>query len=205
MQQNFIVISSNTATLPPVGVKLCIKPVIWILRKGRNIMNQEKIGKFIASCRKEQNLTQEQLAEKLGITFKAVSKWECGRSLPDPSIMMELCEILNISVSELFAAEKIKQEDRIKKSEETIIKLSELTRFKSMRYGIIGMAILFILLVLISTFKNQSPSGLVSMLCAYNAITFLLQYKQSKETAELIAGALFLLGTILNTVAFIFS
>ena len=57
-------------------------------------MNQAKIGKFIASCRKEQNLTQEDLAKKLGINSKAVSKWECGKGLPDVSIMLELCKIL---------------------------------------------------------------------------------------------------------------
>ena len=58
-------------------------------------MNQEKIGKFIALCRKEQKLTQEELALKLGITAKAVSKWECGKGLPDASIMVELCQIKN--------------------------------------------------------------------------------------------------------------
>ena len=57
-------------------------------------MNQEKIGKFIAECRKEQNLTQEKLAEKLNITSKAVSKWECGKGLPDVSLYEPLCKIL---------------------------------------------------------------------------------------------------------------
>ena len=63
-------------------------------------MDQERIGKFIASCRKEQNLTQANLAEKLGITDRAVSKWETGRSLPDASIMPELCAILDININE---------------------------------------------------------------------------------------------------------
>lgn len=84
-------------------------------------MDQEKIGKFIASVRKEQNLTQEQLAEKLGITSKAVSKWECGKGLPDASIMMELCEILKITVNDLLSGEKIKQENYQKKLEENIL------------------------------------------------------------------------------------
>ena len=55
-------------------------------------MDQEKIGKFIATCRKENGFTQAALAEKLGITDRAVSKWETGKSLPDASIMLELCE-----------------------------------------------------------------------------------------------------------------
>ncbi len=61
-------------------------------------MNQTEIGKFIAKCRKEKNLTQAQLAEKLNITDRAVSKWETGKSMPDSSIMLELCEILGIMV-----------------------------------------------------------------------------------------------------------
>ena len=64
-------------------------------------MDQEKIGKFIASCRKDMGLTQAVLAEKLGITDRAVSKWENGKSMPDASIMLELCGLLHITVNEL--------------------------------------------------------------------------------------------------------
>lgn len=70
-------------------------------------MNQEKIGKFIAEKRKEEKLTQEQLAEKLNISKNAVSKWERGLNLPDVSIMQELCKILKITLNELFIGEKI--------------------------------------------------------------------------------------------------
>ena len=74
-------------------------------------MNQEKIGKFIAEKRKEQKLTQEQLAEKLNISKNAVSKWERGLNLPDVSIMQELCKILNITLNELFIGEEISNEN----------------------------------------------------------------------------------------------
>ena len=74
-------------------------------------MNQEKIGKFIAKKRKEQKLTQEQLAEKLNISKNAVSKWERGLNLPDVSIMQELCKILNITLNELFIGEEISNEN----------------------------------------------------------------------------------------------
>ncbi len=84
-------------------------------------MNQEKIGKFIASCRKNEKLTQEELAEKLGITYKAVSKWECGKGLPDASIMIDLCKILKISVNDLLSGEKIDKENYQEKLEENII------------------------------------------------------------------------------------
>ncbi len=73
-------------------------------------MDQEKIGKFIAFCRKEKNLTQEELASKLGITAKAVSKWECGKGLPDVSLYKDLCNILGITLNEFFIGEKIKEE-----------------------------------------------------------------------------------------------
>lgn len=70
-------------------------------------MDQIKIGKFIADCRKEQGLTQLDLAEKLHITDRAVSKWETGRSMPDSSIMLELCEILKITVNDLLSGERL--------------------------------------------------------------------------------------------------
>ena len=70
-------------------------------------MNQIKIGKFIAECRKKANLTQMQLAEKLNITDKAVSKWETGKAMPDSSIMLNLCNELKISVTELLCGEMI--------------------------------------------------------------------------------------------------
>ena len=86
-------------------------------------MNQEKIGKFIASCRKKQKLTQEQLAEKLGITYKAVSKWETGKGLPDASIMKNLCNNLKITVNELLSGELINKEDYNKKTEEYMLEI----------------------------------------------------------------------------------
>ena len=86
-------------------------------------MNQEKIGKLIASCRKKQKLTQEQLAEKLGITYKAVSKWETGKGLPDASIMKDLCSILKITVNELLSGELINKEDYNKKIEEYMLEI----------------------------------------------------------------------------------
>lgn len=74
-------------------------------------MNQEKIGKFIAKCRKEKKLTQVQLAEQLGTTDKSVSKWENGVCLPDSSLYEPLCNILGISINELFAGQEIDNKD----------------------------------------------------------------------------------------------
>ena len=86
-------------------------------------MDQIKIGKFIASCRKEQGMTQAALAEKLGISDRAVSKWETGKSLPDSGIMLELCELLKINVNELLSGEHIAMENYNTKSEELILNL----------------------------------------------------------------------------------
>ena len=84
-------------------------------------MDQIKIGKFIASCRKEEGMTQAELAEKLGISDRAVSKWENGKSMPDSGIMLELCGFLKINVNELLSGERIMAELYSKQVEENLL------------------------------------------------------------------------------------
>ena len=86
-------------------------------------MDQVKIGKFIAERRKACALTQVQLAEQLGITDRAVSKWETGRALPDASVMMSLCEILGITVNDLLSGEVVLMENYNKEMEKTLLEL----------------------------------------------------------------------------------
>ncbi len=86
-------------------------------------MDQIKIGKFIAKCRKENSLTQMQLAEKLGITDRAISKWETGKSLPDSSIMLELCEMLGITVNDLLSGEVVTMSNYNEKLEKNLISM----------------------------------------------------------------------------------
>ena len=86
-------------------------------------MDQIKIGRFIAERRKIKNLTQAQLAEKLGITDRAVSKWENGRSLPDSSIMLELCELLEITVNDLLSGEVVLMDEYNKEMEKKMLEL----------------------------------------------------------------------------------
>ena len=88
-------------------------------------MDQIKIGRFIANCRKQKNLTQMQLSEKLGITDKAISKWERGIAMPDSSIMLELCDILGISVNELLRGEKSGMENNDQKSEQLLLDMAK--------------------------------------------------------------------------------
>ena len=88
-------------------------------------MDQIKIGRFIAVRRKRANLTQLQLADRLGITDKAVSKWERGITMPDTSIMLELCDILGISVNELLSGEKINMENDNQKTEQLLLDMAK--------------------------------------------------------------------------------
>ena len=85
------------------------------------IVDLIKIGKYIAGKRKELGLTQRQLADKLGMSDKSISKWERGICLPDVSVFLDLCQILGISINEFLAGEDIVHEDLIQKSEENII------------------------------------------------------------------------------------
>ena len=88
-------------------------------------MNQLKIGKFIAKCRKNANLTQMQLAEKLNITDRAVSKWETGKAMPDSSIMLELCDVLKISVNDLLCGEVVTMDNYNKELENNLLEMIE--------------------------------------------------------------------------------
>ena len=84
-------------------------------------MDQVKIGRFIAERRKSANLTQMQLAEALGITDRAVSKWENGKSLPDSSIMVELCDVLDITVNDLLSGEVVTMDNYNKELEKNLL------------------------------------------------------------------------------------
>lgn len=86
-------------------------------------MDQSKTGKFIAQERRAQNLTQRQLADKLAISDKTVSKWECGKGLPEVSLMLPLCEILQITVNDLLSGEKVAEGDYQKRAEENMMDL----------------------------------------------------------------------------------
>ena len=88
-------------------------------------MDQIKIGRFIAERRKKASLTQMQLAEKIGITDKAISKWERGIAMPDTSIMLKLCDILGISVNELLCGEKIDMENNNQKNEQLFLDMAK--------------------------------------------------------------------------------
>ena len=132
-------------------------------------MNQIKIGKFIAECRKNSNLTQMQLAEKLNITDRAISKWENGKAMPDSSIMLDLCKELKISVNEFLSGEMIDMKNYNKIAEENLFKLNESNEKKKkiiLKSAIVIGLLIFIIIViqLYSYTKQISKSNLNNVL-----------------------------------------
>ena len=134
-------------------------------------MDQLKIGKFIAECRKNANLTQMQLSEKLGITDKAISKWERGISMPDTSIMLELCDILGISVNELLSGEKIQMENNDQKNEQLLLEMAKELEKKNKTiwnamWTIMTVSIIGLIggLALVAYFIPEGPWMLVAIL-----------------------------------------
>ncbi len=126
-------------------------------------MDQIKIGKFIASCRKEQGMTQAALAQELGISDRAVSKWETGKSMPDSGIMLELCELLKINVNELLSGEKIMTEAYNKKVEENLLAMKQEVEEKNRQllrteYLIVLPTVLLGLVLIIAASLAEMPS-----------------------------------------------
>ena len=128
-------------------------------------MDQIKIGKFIAQCRKNASLTQAQLAEQLNITDRAVSKWETGKSLPDASIMLELCQVLGISVNDLLSGEVITMDNYNQEVEKNLLEMVRQKQQADKRLltaevfiGITATVVLFTL-ILLAAFLNM-PTGI---------------------------------------------
>ena len=142
-------------------------------------MNQIRIGRFIAELRKEQNMTQLNLAEKLGVTDRAISKWENGKAMPDSSIMLELCKELKISVNELLSGEMIDMKEYDKKSEELLLELAKQDELKnkklmtSMWTILITSAIFYIGILLLAVNTLEEGILLGTIICV-STIIFLI-------------------------------
>jgi len=152
-------------------------------------MDQIKIGKFIAECRKKNNLTQMQLAEKLNITDRAISKWENGRAMPDSGVMLDLCKELKISVNELLSGEMIDMknyDENVEKNLLEMIKQKEESDKKLLRaeilIGILSLLPFFISLVIIEIVPMEEWLGtvitLTSIIPLLLATPFMLKIEQ---------------------------
>ena len=123
-------------------------------------MDQIKIGKFIASMRKEQSMTQRQLADVLNISDKTVSKWECGNGMPEVALMLPLCEVLRINVNELLSGERLDGADYQRKAEENMM---ELVREREESKKKIILAVVVCVLTILSGVTIILVSGLLEM------------------------------------------
>ena len=142
-------------------------------------MDQIKIGRFIAERRKTVGMTQIQLAEKLNITDRAVSKWENGRSLPDSSIMLALCELLEISINDLLSGEVVTMDNYNKESENNLLEMVEHKEQADKRLlsleiviGLFSCIILFSLIFVAAFF--QMADWLRILLIVLGFITFII-------------------------------
>ena len=142
-------------------------------------MDQIKIGKFIAECRKKKNLTQAQLAEKMNVTDRAISKWETGKAMPDSGIMPKLCNILEINVNELLCGEKIDIEQKEEQLNELIFQMAtnEERYHKRLLYaaGIIVVTSLVALICLITLISLLIPEcGFQDFMIMMSVILFII-------------------------------
>lgn len=114
-------------------------------------MDQERIGKFIQQLRKENELTQKELAEKLGVTDRAVSKWENGRGLPEVSLMKPLCDALGITINELLSGERIGKEEYQEKSEFNFLNTMDFTDRKIKKKNVLLRVVILVAILLALT------------------------------------------------------
>lgn len=127
-------------------------------------MNQEKIGKFIAKCRKDKHMTQQELAEKLGVSDRTVGNWENGRNMPDLSLFKPLCKEFNISLNDLMSGEIVEEKEYQEKLEENIINTIDYTNTKIKNHNnFIGLTLIIfgvlISITAVAIFPSESSWG----------------------------------------------
>ena len=154
-------------------------------------MDQEKIGVFISSLRKEQGMTQQQLADAIGVSNKTISKWECGKGMPELALIVPLCHILQISVNEFLSGEHLMENSYTERAETNMINLLQETenskkKSRSSLSALWVTIIIFFLVVLYVVITNMG----ISMNMLLGDIPTLL--------SMLLATALFLIGTNLG-------
>lgn len=156
-------------------------------------MDQEKIGKFIAEKRKEKNLTQGELAEKLEVSINTVSKWERGICMMDMSLLKPLSKILDVNVIDILSGEIVSLSEKEEKYEESIENIIKLNRIKSKSFGIYGLLLIFVVLIFYKVFNDICFYDIVALLCGFNTFKFAYKYKLSKDKGDLVISIISLL------------
>ena len=166
-------------------------------------MNQERIGKFIAKCRKDKKMTQSELAEKLGVTDKSIGNWENARCMPDLSLFKPLCDELGITINDLLSGEKIDKDKYQEKFEENIVNTIDYSTKKINKYSnIVGLLFiifgLFISMSAIMIFPSESSWG--SIYSVFGVVIFVIGISKLtnkiKLSKRLILILLIFLGSI---------
>ena len=170
-------------------------------------MNQEKIGKFIAKCRKDKKMTQSELADKLGVTDRAVGNWENGRNMPDLSLFKLLCNELEISINDLMSGEKISKENYQEKFEENMVNTIDYSTKKIDKYSnVIGLILvvfgLFISMSAIMIFPSESSWG--SIYSVFGVVIFIIGISKLTNKIKLHKRLLLILVIFLGSIGILF-
>lgn len=161
-------------------------------------MNQEKIGLFIAKCRREKNMTQEDLAEKLGVSNKSISRWENGKTMMDISLFEPLCNELDISIIELLNGERINDKKRDKLYTKTLINYSNKVGSRNKQVILTILFIMSLMPMLLYQFGGmrgvQEISGLIILLSPITIVSIILFFLgiwfnfKNKKTNKILGG-----------------
>ena len=170
-------------------------------------MNQEKIGKFIAKCRKDKKMTQSELAEKLGVTDKSIGNWENGRNMPDLSLFKPLCDVLGITINDLLSGEKISKDKYQERFEENIVNTIDYSTKRINKYSnVIGLLLvifgLFISMSAIMIFPSESSWG--SIYSVFGVIIFVIGISKLTRHIKYYIRLLLILFVFLGTLGILF-
>ena len=166
-------------------------------------MDQKQTGRFIAERRRELGLTQKELAEKLGITDRAVSKWENGRCMPDLSLLRPLSAILKVGINDLLSGEIISEREYRRKSEENLISMADLNLLKSFQFGFLGFYVMAVSMLIYCIVKNVETSGVLALICCYSTFLYFFRYRTMRDRISMIITFAGALGTVASLIAFI--
>ena len=170
-------------------------------------MNQEKIGKFIAKCRKDKKMTQSELAEKLGVTDKSIGNWENGRNMPDLSLFKPLCDVLGITINDLLSGEKISKDKYQERFEENIVNTIDYSTKRINKYSnVIGLLLvifgLFISMSAIMIFPSESSWG--SIYSVFGVVLFVIGISKLTNKMKMWKRLLLILLIFLGTLVILF-